>query len=237
MYHKERLIIIFISIFLAQTYSAPLSAQIKFNICVKGGFNLSQLIEIPEILYEHGNRYQLSQLPGGAFAGEFKIRYKSLSILSGIGFKSLNFDFIRNFNAEQLQSINKSKSYVRMRQFFLPFSIDIPIIPKYEIFIPLSAEFCWLINNHNREILEWPGPIILNHKIYDWFKPISLFLFLGIGKKITSKFSIIFQTGVTTGFIDQKQSGNEGAIEGFFYFPKKILEYRLLLSYDIINLN
>jgi len=234
---KKRLIIVFLSILLAQTYSSNLSARIKFNLCVKGGFSLSQLVEIPENLHEHGKRYQLSPLPGGVLAGEFKIRYKTLSILSGVGFKSLNFDFIRNFNAEQPQFINKSKSYVRMRQLFLPFSIDIPIIPKYKLFIPLSAEFCWLINNYNQEILEWPGPIILNHKIHDWFKPNSLFLFLGIGKEVKSKFSIIFQTGVTTGFIEQKQAGNEGAIEGFFYFQKKLLEYRLLLSYDISNLN
>lgn len=236
MYQKVKIIIFLAILLVFFSGIFPLAAQTTLKFSAKGGLNLSRPVAIPEDLSTNGNSYKVHYVPGYDWAGLLKIDGKALSFASGIGYKSLNFNFERNFKKKYPYSISESFAIIRLKYWYIPVNINVHLIPKNKLFISLSAEFCRLVNDVNYEIIERAARAEKNNEVLKWYKRQTLFIFLRGGFNINPKTIIVFGLGMTPKRVEQKEIAYEGDIHGsYFYFSKKQIEFRIAVIYDIFT--
>jgi len=217
----------------------PLMAQNNISIGAVAGANFSRTISVPKSLYENGHSYSQEYMSGVNWAGLIKFTKKRITIGTGIGCKTLNFNFQRKhpYSYSYFETkyssfpIQRTLAFVRLNYVYFPLKMQFSFDQKQIFFICSGIEYAMLVNDVNTENIQWPGTYLLTHEVHNWFKRNQLWIMVGAGIYMNSETTFNVEIGFTPTYVD-KDVMNES---GYFYFSKKLFEIRITLSYDFFK--
>ena len=207
--------------------SEPGEAKVKdLELSAKLGLNLSQPISLPENYFTNS---ELAYIPGYYISGMVHYRYKIVSIGTGLGLKSIRFNYCFKYDYEDI---------VRLNYYFFPLEFKANLTKANPFFITCSAEFSTLFNDVNHEIQKLHLYEQYQLELYKWYQEKTNWYFFGIGKQFNPKTSMVIEIGYS-GYVQNPPDSlpeNSTALGYFAYHKKRILEFRVAIS-KIININ
>jgi hypothetical protein len=224
--------IIFILILATTSFSKN-----QFDISIQAGLNFSRPVMLPGSLSSNGDSYQINYIPGYylAGAGEFKLN-QIFTITSGVGIKTLNFNFDRQFaNAISPPGCIRSIILSRLYYYVVPVYLRINLTTKSAYFLLIGAEYSHLLREVNWELWLRSNPHDEHsycYELYKWFKPDATVLYFGGGFQLNSKLSALLRTGLTINRVDQpERQPYDGYYRSQFYFSKRLAELLFTIQY------
>ena len=237
----------FVFFLLSVIFITPAIAQNTVKIGCLLGANLSRAIAVPKSLSQNRHSYSVQYVPGYNWAGVLEYKRTHFSLVAGVGAKSLNYNFERNYAPPYSYyaieynrgfEIKKTLAMVRLNYITMPLKLYIYLRQKQQAFISLGGEYARLINTMNTENIKYPGTHILLHEGDDWFKRDAIFLTAGAGLHLQSGMRLALELAVTPKRIDKAYDApakGKGYEQGYFYFSKKALEIRIVFDYDFFT--
>lgn len=247
MLHKIKVECICIFFLLSIFYTFPLMAQSTIKVGAMIGAHISSPTDLPKNLHEKGHSYSVNYVPGYNWAGLLKFNKRNFSITTGIGYKTLNFNFQQKYpspytyftyyvySVESQIAIQRTLAMVRLNYIYLPLKMNLLLGQKKRFFISIGGEYAMLIHNINMENIEWPGTYLLMHGVDNWFKKNQFFITLGIGTRIKSETILAIEIGFTPKRVDEKYDPTVESEQGYFYFSKKLVEIGITISHDFFR--
>jgi hypothetical protein len=192
---------------------------------------------IPEDLKRGGNSYQVTHVAGYYLAGSGELKLNQIfTITSGVGIKTLNFNFERIFfEAIPPTGCRRSIALCRLYFYIVPVDLRINLSSDSAYFFMIGAEYSHLVRDVNWEL--WFRPDSRDEQsdyleLYKWFKPDATFFYLGGGFNINAKFAVIIKAGISINRVDRAETQPyETYYRSNFYFSKRLAELNFALQY------
>lgn len=224
--------IIFILILATTSFSKN-----QIDISIRAGLNFSRPVMLPNSLSSNGDSYQISYIPGYylAGAGEYKLN-QHFTITSGVGIKTLNFNFDRQFaNAIPPTGCIRSIILSRLYYYVVPVELRINLASNSAYFLLIGAEYSHLLREVNWELFfksNFYHELSEQFELYKWFKPNATVLYVGGGFQLKSKLAALVRTGITINRVDQpERQPYDGYYRSQFYFSRRLAELLFTIQY------
>lgn len=205
----------------------------KFTLSLGGGINQSKPIALPKTLgNEYVTTHKITELRGLNIVGLVKRKYEHYVFATGLGYKTINFNFDQNFNPPNDWAITQSIAEPRLKYLYIPIKVYYPTLYG-KLYLSASAELCKLFDTINYEQIKSPiiNQISDNNSLF-WFDEYELFLFLGIGGVVFNKINIEFEIGMTPTYVNYDYTIKEDSTLSLFHFAKKLYEIRFNVYFD-----
>lgn len=203
------------------------SSENEFLLIGSIGSSLSRPFDVNGDFPNYGYPLSIKYRPGINESGVIGIKRKHYALLSGFGFKQLNF------NTKTWTRVD-----ARLRYIYCPVKLRYYVGTERQFFASLGVEFARLLDDTNTEKMDNPGfhcPPSREFPVYMWFHPNQLFLTLDVGRQLTNNMFLTCELAMNPDRVDIDLSDDEGWCTGGFYFPKILGEVRVGLEYYFIH--
>ncbi|MCI0511697.1 hypothetical protein L0128_00605 [candidate division KSB1 bacterium] len=219
-------------------FCSPSTAQNSFHFDTMMSINFSHPIASPINETAKGQTYSVQYVPGYDWAGIFSFQRNRITVGIGLGYKNINFNHVRNFVEPEFPygwSYAKSLTIARLHYLYMPVQTSIMLNSSKELYVSLNAEFCKLCNDvyYNITILKNGSQSENRYELHEFYKPNSVFLYLGTGMRIKSNTKMAFELGFVPKCIDRNREGIGFA--SYFNFSKKIVACRITFIYELFS--
>ena len=212
----------------SQSSELELKCRNSIGFVIEGGINTSRIVA-KKWLGKDNIDYRMGYKPGYNWNAYLEFSHRRISLATGIGSKSLNFNVTRHVI---FSPPNGSKALVRLNYWTLPVQIKVSLLKKDRLFITMTTEYSWLMNDLFG-VINSGG--IIRQELYEEFRHRNMFLYLGIGHRLNAQTALFFETGYTPGYIYDEIGPREGDYHQFFTFGKKAVEFRFGLTYELFS--
>lgn len=226
-----------ISIIFFLVLTATAFSKNQIDISIRAGLNFSRPVMLPNSLSSNGDSYQINYIPGYylAGAGEYKLN-QHFTITSGVGIKTLNFNFDRQFaNAIPPTGCIRSIILSRLYYYVVPVDLRIYLAANSTYFLLIGAEYSHLLREVNWELWLRSNPHDEHgycYELYKWFKPDATIFYVGGGFQLNSKLAALVRTGITINRVDQpERQPYNSYYRSQFYFSKRLAELHFTIQY------
>ena len=179
----------------SQSSELELKSRNSIGFVIEGGVNTSRIVA-KKWLGKDDIDYQMGYKPGYNWNVYLEFSHRRISLAAGIGAKSLNFNVTQHVI---FSPPGGSKAIVQLNYWTLPVQIKVSLLKKDRLFVIISTEYSWLMNDLYG-LIQYGG--ITNYgELYRRFRHQNCFIYLGIGHRLNAQTALFFKTGYTPDYI------------------------------------
>ena len=127
----------------SQSSELELKSRNSIGFVIEGGVNTSRIVA-KKWLGKDDIDYQMGYKPGYNWNVYLEFSHRRISLAAGIGAKSLNFNVTQHVI---FSPPGGSKAIVQLNYWTLPVQIKVSLLEKDRLFITMTTEFSWLMND------------------------------------------------------------------------------------------